>query len=554
MKKRLILAALLLLVGSVGLWLGRPVYRQWKQDRLLARAQEAMARGDLREAGLAARQVLKIHAGNVEACRLMARITESLRLPAALEWWQRVVDLAPSALSNRLELARCSLLEGDPPRAARALQAVPPDQQTNAAWHQMAALVAVSLNRPAEAEEHLAEAQRLDPTNRLTEVNRAILRLQARDPKVAEEARRALEQFAADAAVRPHALRHLAMAALREGDFRGALRYTRQLVAEADARFADRLLHLQALRRGEPSAFEPALAELQRACANDIARIRMLAAWLLEQGLASEAERWLETLPADAQRSPAVLLTRAECLAAQTNWSGAQTLLQGEKWGEEDFLRQALLARACRELHQEFAAQSEWRGAVRAAAGRARALGALAQLAGRWGWEREHEEALWLVVERHPGERWALQALSEFYLARGDTRGLQRVYSKALEYNPSDYAARNNLASVMLLLNVQPQRAHELAREAWSRATTNAAFAATYAWSLHVQGRTAEGLRVFEGLPRDRLEIPGVALYYGLMLAAMRETNQARKFLAIAETGPLLPEEKSLLAEARAGL
>ncbi|MDW8310307.1 MAG: hypothetical protein RMK20_13115, partial [Verrucomicrobiales bacterium] len=535
-------------------WLARPVYRQWKQDRLLARAQEALARGDLREAGLAARQTLKINPGNLEACRIMARVTESLRLPAALEWWQRVVDLAPNALSNRLELARCSLLEGDAARAARVLQATPPNQQTNAAWHQLAALVAASLNRPAEAERHLAEALRLDPTNRLVEVNRAILRLQARDSNVVENARRALEQLVTDPTVRSHALRHLAWTALRDGNFQRAIEYTRSLVADANARFADRLLHLQALRGGDPAGFASELAELQRASAGDLARVRMLGGWLIEQGLLSEAERWLASLPPEIQRQPTVLLMRAECLAAQTNWAAAQTLLQGEKWGEEDFLRQAMLARACRELRQEFTSQSEWRAAVRAASGRSRALGMLAQLAARWGWEREREEVLWTLVERHPGERWALQALSEFYLARGDTRGLQRVYARAVEYNPSDLAARNNLASLLLLLNAQPQRAHELAHEAWSRATNNPAFAATYAWSLHLQGRTAEGLRVLESLPPDRLEIPGVALYYGLMQAAMRETNLARKFLAIAETAPLLPEEKKLLADARAGL
>lgn len=554
MKKRLILAGILVGLGVVGFWLGRPAYRQWKQDRLLALAREAMARGDLREAGLAARQTLKVNPGNLEACRLMAQITESLRLPAALDWWQRVVDLAPEALSNRLELARCSLLEGDAARAARVLEAAAPPQQTNAAWLQMAAMVAASLNRPAEAERHLAEALRLDPTNRLIEVNRAILRLQARDPQVAEQARGALEQLAADPTARPHALRHLALTAIQRGNFAAALQYTKQLVADRDARFADRLLHLQALRRGDPPAFESALAELQRACSNDLTRVRMLAGWLLEQGLVAETERWLQTFPPEVQRKPAVLLMRAECLAAQTNWAGAQTLLQGEKWAEEDFLRQALLARACRELRQDFASQSEWRGAVRAAASRARALGVLAQLAARWGWEREREELLWMIVERYPGERWALQALAELYLARGDTRGLHRVYSKAVEYNPNDHAARNNLASVMLLLNAQPQRAHELAREAWSRATNNAAFAATYAWSLHLQGRTAEGLRVLESLSPDRLEIPAVALYYGLMQAAMRETNLARKFLGIAETGPLLPEEKKLLAAARQGL
>ena len=58
MKKRLILAGILVGLGVVGFWLGRPAYRQWKQDRLLALAREAMARGDLREAGLARRDAI----------------------------------------------------------------------------------------------------------------------------------------------------------------------------------------------------------------------------------------------------------------------------------------------------------------------------------------------------------------------------------------------------------------------------------------------------------------------------------------------------------------
>jgi len=72
----------------------------------------------------------------------------------------------------------------------------------------------------------------------------------------------------------------------------------------------------------------------------------------------------------------------------------------------------------------------------------------------------------------------------------------------------------------MLLLNSQIEKAHVLAREACLKATNNAAFASTYAWSLHVQDRIAEGLRVLEALKPAQPETPGVALYYGAMQAA----------------------------------
>jgi hypothetical protein len=228
--------------------------------------------------------------------------------------------------------------------------------------------------------------------------------------------------------------------------------------------------------------------------------------------------------------------------------------LQDGKWKEFDFLRLAMLARAYREQRQEFAAQTEWRAAVRATSDHARQLAALARMANKWGWGKEKEEVLKLIVERFPGERWALQSLNHHYLATGNTRGLHKIYSTLVEYDANDFAAKNNLAATSLLLNLQTNKAHEMAHEAWLKATNNVAFASTYAWSLHLQGRTAEGLAVLDALPPERLESPGVALYYGAMQVAVNAPAKAKKHLALAETGQLLPEEKTLLANAKSGL
>jgi hypothetical protein len=67
---------------------------------------------------------------------------------------------------------------------------------------------------------------------------------------------------------------------------------------------------------------------------------------------------------------------------------------------------------------------------------------------------------------------------------------------------------------------------------------------------LHLQGRTQEGLAVFENLKTNALETRTVALYYGILLAAAGDTNKAGKYLGIAQQSDFLPEEKALVAEA----
>jgi Flp pilus assembly protein TadD len=108
---------------------------------------------------------------------------------------------------------------------------------------------------------------------------------------------------------------------------------------------------------------------------------------------------------------------------------------------------------------------------------------------------------------------------------------------------------------VELLLKTNLDQAHRLALETYSRSSTNASpdatIAATYAYSLHLQGRTSEGLAVLKKLPPDTLDRSPIALYYGLLLAASGNTNEAAKFLDIAGSAKLLPEEKTLLLGVR---
>ena len=72
----------------------------------------------------------------------------------------------------------------------------------------------------------------------------------------------------------------------------------------------------------------------------------------------------------------------------------------------------------------------------------------------------------------------------------------------------------------------------------------------TYAYSLHLQGRTREGLAALEKLKAESIEMPQVALYYGVLLSASGDTNKARKYLDLAQYADVLPEENALLTAA----
>lgn len=549
-KRGLILVGVLAVI-AVGVWAGRPAYRGWQERRSVQQATEFLAAKDYRNAMLAARRALAANPSSVEASRLMAHLTETLRLPAALDWRQRLVDLQPEDLTNRLQLARTAILLGNFPRAAETLRGVPATNHNEPAYHQLAAAVAIGLTNLNLAEHHFGEAARLDPTNKLVRLNRAVLHLQATDQTVVQGAVQTLEQLRDDPVLRKDALRHLAQAAARNNDWPTALALTAELQAEAGSPVEDRLLHLTILQKSGSPDFKTCLDSLEAEWAASPTKINALTTWLLGHQMTEEAARWLENLTAEIRSQPPVILARADVMVARKDWTALQALLQDAKWGDLDFARLALLARAAREERQEIAAQANWRAAVKAASEGPKPLTTLAGMAQNWGWEREHEELLWTLLQRWPGERWVVQSLNQMYLAAGNTRGLHKLHAAFVAYDPTDLVAKNNFAALSLLLNLQTSRAHELARELYAQSPTNAVIASTYAYSLHLLGRTAEGLRALEALSPTQLAQPNIAAYYGVLLAVDGRTDVAKHYFDLASKARLLPEEQLLVEAAR---
>jgi tetratricopeptide (TPR) repeat protein len=177
----------------------------------------------------------------------------------------------------------------------------------------------------------------------------------------------------------------------------------------------------------------------------------------------------------------------------------------------------------------------------------------LLRLATQWNWPTEHMGLLWLIVNYYPNERWAALALKQGLLAAGQTSSLMKLFSLQAKRSPADLAVKNDLAMTALLLEAKELNPHELARQVYQRAPTNASYASTYALSLHLQKQYAEALKVMQQLKPKDLEIPSTAGYYGLILQATGNREKAKVYLRWASKTRLLPEEQKLFDRARAG-
>ena len=555
MRKVLLVVLVLGIFALGGGYAGYRGYLSLRQAHLIKQAQHYLAKSDARKALLCVQRVLRSNPRNVEACRLMAALLEAGRSSSALLWRSRVVELNPRSLDDRLALAQSAMMFRDYMDATNALEGVDQAGRKTAAYHNVAGVVAAAANQRAEAEAHFLEAARLEPTNPAPQLNLAVVRLHGTNTSAMAEARTTLTRISSSSpALRCQALRELVVDAIGSRQTNAALALSRDLVQQTNSTFSDRLLRLDVLKGSQNAEFKPALAAFQHEAGTNTAKIYELSMWQITRIGPAETLAWLQSLPKNTQTNQPVTLLAAECHTMLRDWRGLNSALTNQNWGELEFVRHAFQTRALRGQDMSGAAKAEWDLALKTANGQKASLVMLLRLAAQWGWQSEGEDLLWTIVNQYPGEQWAFGALNQALFAGGRTRPLMMLYSQQVKRSPSDLGARNNLAMTALLLDAQELKPHELAREVYGKAPTNAAFVSTYAFSLHLQKKDAEALKVIERLKPEELQNPSIAGYYGLILKATGNGAKAKTYLELASKAPLLPEEKKLFDRAKGGV
>lgn len=549
-RRRIFFLWLSLSLVVAGTIVGFFFYKPWRLDNLNRSARAALDRGDYTEASLKARRALQLDPNYAPACVAMAEIAEHDRQPDAFTWRERVLHLSGESGDSLLAFASCALSFGKKASAKAALERVPEAYRTREDYLVVAGTIALDAGDNAEAARFYEKAKAMNPENAAYRLALGKAQSASDDYLTREAGRRLLADLAPHPTLGVVALRTLIASYEEHEEVQAALRATQQLVALPSHEFSDEVLRLRFLMNTGDEAFGPSLAAIQQKAESNPNHAGALLLWMSRAGLALEALEWALKRAPKVGQTAEVRPALAGCYLTLGDWPALLASTQSGAWKPVEYVRHAYRARAFREQGENAFARNEWTLANNAGARQSDALIWLAQMASEWKWADETEQSLWALLEQAPGNRWAIETLSNRYFEKSDTAGLRRVAVHLVKMDPADENAQNDLAISSLLLSTETDRATRIAKELYTKHPENAAYASTFAYALHCAGRTAEGLKVLESLPPNRLEEPAIAAYYGVMLVANHSPEKARRFLQIGRDARLLLEERALLTKA----
>jgi tetratricopeptide (TPR) repeat protein len=535
----------------MGGYFGMGAFRAWQERRLLAEAQALVNEGNYNRASFDAQRVLEMNPKSAGANRVLAEVSERNGLRTALDFRKRAAQLSQNEPGDELALARCAIRFGDVTTAADALETISPAERKTATYHALCGDVALLRHDLHSYEAEISRAAELEPMNKTYALALATLRLNSADASVHNRGVGEMEELQGDKSLHADVTRRLANDALRHGDKERAMTYARQLNDSSRADFSDRLLLLSAMHLAGDVNTSQMLAELQEETGEDAEKIGALLSWMNAHEMSREAVAWIQTLPPALLGEKLLPLNVSDAFLAAADWNGLEKFLRASNWGPAEYLRAALLARALRELGRPEDSAQQWNEAVRQVNGHSEEIFLLAEMARKWGWEKDALDLLWLASEDPQKADQTLNTLYNIYAAKGDTHELYRVLLHLEELRPNDPAILNNIAQLSLLLNLNVERGYELARKVYDQNPKNADFASTYAFALYRRGDMRKAVQAFADLPETELHRPQIAAYYGMMLAAAGNFARAREFLDLGAKANLLPEERALVDKAQ---
>jgi predicted Zn-dependent protease len=561
MRKTIIIISVCIVTLLLG-YTGYRGYQVWKQNHWLTLAKNFAAKADYRNEMLSLQQVLRANPRNVEANRMQAEVATLLNSPVALLLRQRVVELDPKSVPDRMALVETALKYRNYDVATNTLAGLDEAAKRTADYHNLAAVVANALGRPAEAELHFSEAVRLEPTNIKWQLNLATVRLHSTNSLDAAEARINLKRISLNTtnAVWHAMAQHALIAdAMRMKDLNTALMLSKELVQATNVPFGDRLIRLDVLREAKTPDYAATLTQCKNLAATDPVKLSEMNQWLTQRASLAESLAWLRSLPLQVQTNAPANAFIAQGYLQTRDWHGLQGALQNQNWNESEFVRNAWMAKSLREQGLTAASMAEWSSALQAGDDRKKSpaaqkniLSYLYFFAAQWAWNSEAEQILWIMVNRYPEEKRLSAILTQILMAGGRTRPLMQLFELCYQRQPDDLEAQNNLAYIALLLGETDPKYYRLAQAPYASSPQNASYASTYALSLYVQKKYPEALAVMQKLTAKQLQEPSIAGYYSIILKASGDSQKAREYFKLTAAAPLLPEEKKLFERALA--
>lgn len=561
-RRRIIAAVIGVALIAAAFALREPATRalaQWRAHRALAQAQGFIDQKDLGNAFLALQVAAQANPGDRAALRMAADVLESAGSNQAVRVRQQVAAGRSAPLNDRLALVATALRFNDLVVAENGLSNFSPAERGLPAFLKLATAVNFSLKHNEVAEGYLDRLLALEPDNEQMKFNRAVLRMRHANRTIADDAQEQLKRFAMkEGPYQAGALRELARDAAAQRAPADALAWGDRLAALPAATFDDQLFRINLLRlAGRDNA---TIVGAEQAIGARAARTGAEAAqftnWLDVQGRAKEARQWLRGLPSAIRHDPRVKAAEADVFIGLKDWTALGDSLQQGAWGDvsPEVIRLALSARTLADRQRNELRLGVWQEALNLAKTDPTSLRLLLRLAIYWHWAKEEEDTLYIFARGFPNESWTLASLVSSAYARKDTEALKKAYSLWHQNQPNNRKVTGDWAMLMLLTEpgAADTKASDAAKELAAAEPRNPYFVTADAFGLFQRNQLKAALELMERLPPSDLNVPGRALYFGLMLAADGQLARADGYLKLSAKADFLPEERDLLRTAQA--
>lgn len=556
--RRGLLLALALL--GVGAWFGyRPAvnyYKRSKQQRALAQAREFIAQRDAPNAQLALEVALTAGPGNLDIMRTAAAMLEQVNAPQAMRLRRTVARSRPDSVEDAAALVFCCLRFRDVNAAKDALSAFSPAFANHPTALRAALAFAVHTDDVPVIDFIYSQLKAHFPNDDDLVISQALLHLKHPQPETRTAARRTLESLAATKplqALRIH--RELAGFALATRDYTEARTRFARVIAHPEATLGDRLqlANLDVLVAKQP--FEQVFTPLAATAGRNETDAAQFVQWLLVQRRATEADRWLATLPKATREHRALRSLEADIAAQLQDWDRFAALLGTGAWGpiSKETLRLVGAAQAISDRDRPALRRETWDLALQSAGGHLGTLSALQRIASTWRWETEIERTLWSIVRGFPDQTWAHQTLFDHYAAKKDTVAMRDVMNGLHQTDASVPRYSHDWALLTLLTNPSagPTAAKEIMEKLYAAAPTNPNYATGHAFALAQSRKPAEALAVLQKLSALERDYPPRQPYLAFISGVARDAAGVERAEKFAQGVTYLPEEKRLFERAR---
>jgi len=545
----IILVAIVLLLGlglAGGKWIVWPRVKAWREQRTNNVAREKIAQGDYAAAMTAIRTNLRYNQQNLDTWKLGVEITEKQKSPEQFFFLQRVAALQPT-MENRLKFIRFAVEKNALQQAQEVIAKVGQEGAGSADFLELAALVSRRMGNPTKAKYYLMSLVSLRPDDNKTRFELAELRLLDGYSENRPAARTEIRGFINDSTLRDRALALLLADAMEQKNANEALELADQLATLVAINPPQQMLVAEAYRRFAQGKLKPYIAQLEQSYTDNPDKVTILAGYLINQGQTEDLCNWINSLPEKTKAAEGVQLSYGYALLIQKKWDELDAYLRGCKWTDNEFMRHAMLAYKQRATGSDRLFNEEWKLAVIELGNSQRKLQALLARTIAWNWNDERYELLWKRFSIDPADTATRQQLTAWETSKGNTAGLNRLFSRVIELNPNDADAKNNYAYTNLLLNTNLERAYGIARENYKLDPKNSFYATTQAYALYKQGKLQDALQLIEGVGIAALSQPERTLLHALFWSETGKIQEGADLIANVRPNMFVfPEERRL--------